>query len=149
MSDLKLPNINKVTIAGNLTRDPELKHTAGGHSICTLGIAYNNKYKTASGDLREETVYINCKVWAKSGEWCAEHLKKGYPVYVEARLSMNEWQDKESGATRRTIELNADRVQALTWENSNGNNLAGGGERPREVVSGEVSEPIPEDDIPF
>lgn len=147
MPDLKFPSINKVTISARLTRDPEMKHTASGHSICSMGLASSRKYNTASGEPREETLFINCKVWAKSGEWCAEHLKKGYPVYVEARLCMNEWTTAE-GETKRIIELNADNVQALTWENTNGNNLAGGGERPVAAIR-QTNEPEGGDDLPF
>jgi len=148
MPDLKMPNVNKVTLAARLTRDPEMKHTNSGHSICSLGLASSRKYKTAGGEQREETLFINCKVWAKSGEWCAEHLKKGYPVYVEARLTMNEWTNA-GGETKRIIELNADNVQALTWENSNGNNLAGGGERPVAAIQQSNEPAYDDDDMPF
>ena len=143
MADLRLPNINKVTIAARLTRDPEMKNTKSGINICSLGLAQSRKYKTKAGEEREDTVFINCTVWDRSGVWCSENLKKGDPVYVEARLSMNEWTTAE-GDTRRIIELNANDVQALSWREQ----LAGGGERPKAAIR-QVEEPASDDDMPF
>lgn len=141
MPDLKMPDINRVQIAGNLTRDPELIQTGSGKTVCKIGIAQNRKY----GE-REEVLYINATCWEKQAEWCGQHLKKGYPVYIEGRLRQNEWQDRQSGETRRTIEITADRIQQLSWEN-----IAGGGEPKPKPKKREVSDDDVDfgDDLPF
>ena len=138
-NELKMPDINTVMIAARLTRDPELKALPGGASVCKLGVAHNKRFKTATGEDREETVFLNVTAWAKQGEWCAEHLKQGYPVIITGRLSQNSWTDKTSGENKTVTEITAHSVQSLTWDGSRGNTSAGGGEH----------EPIPEDDIPF
>jgi len=139
MADLKMPEINRVQIAGNLTRDPEVREVGNGKTVCKIGIAHNRKY----GE-REEVLYINVTCWDKTAEWCSQHLKKGYPVYVEGQLRQNEWQDKQSGETRRTIEINAQRIQQLSWEN-----IAGGGESKPKPKQESVEELAFGDDLPF
>ena len=153
MADLRMPNVNRVTLAGNLTRDPELRYISSGMAVCKLGMAVSNKYKTKTGETREDTLFINVTVWGASGEYCGEHMKKGAPVFVEGRLKMNEWEDKTSGQKRSTIEVTADRVQSLAWEDrGSGGGGQGGGDHggysdaPKPRV---IEEPIPEDDIPF
>jgi single-strand DNA-binding protein len=162
MADLRMPNINKVTIAGNLTRDPELRYINSGMAVCKLGVAVSNKFKTKTGETREDTVFVNVSVWGASAEYCGEHMKKGVPVLVDGHLKMNEWEDKTSGQKRSAIEITADRVQSLAWEDRGGQGGGGGGGQQGGQQGGgnyggysdapkprPIEEPIPEDDIPF
>lgn len=139
MPDLRMPELNKVIIAGNLTRDPELQYLQSGTGLYKFGIAVNRRYKTKEGEQREDTFFINVTVWGKSAEYCGENLKKGKPVLIEGRLQGNEWEDKTTGQKRSAIEIVADRVSQLSWDDAPS--------RPRNARP--VEEPAGEDGIPF
>ncbi|MDX9972946.1 MAG: single-stranded DNA-binding protein [FCB group bacterium] len=150
MSDLRMPDVNRVTLVGRLTRDPELKYLATGSAVCTLGLAVSRFYKTREGERREDTTFINVETWEKTAEYCGQYLKKGRPVFVEGRLRSREWEDKTTGQKRSTIEVRAERIQQLDWdENSGGGGGAGGGGASSRPAPREIEEPVPEDDIPF
>lgn len=118
MSDLKLPDINRTFLAGRLTANPELRYTPGnpGTAVCKLRLAVSRKYRTRDGEAKEKTLFINVTVWDKAAEWVGENLKKGRPVIVEGRLTSDQWEDKQTGQKRTSIEVRADRVQALDWD---------------------------------
>ena len=143
MSDLRMPDVNKVFLAGRLTRDPELRYLPSGMPVCKLGLAVSRFYKTKEGEKREETLFINVTAWGKSGEYCNENLRKGRPVLVEGQLRSNEYVDKE-GQKRTSFEISSERIQSLDW----GDRSPSQGSRPEPRV---IEEPIPEaeDDIPF
>lgn len=148
MADLRMPDLNKVILAGNLTRDPELRFLPSGMAICKLGLASNRRYRSKDGENKEETLFVNATCWGKTAEFVGESFKKGRAVLIEGRLHMNEWEDKTTGQKRSTIEINADRVQSLSWEDRGGPGGASGGGRSKRQES--VPEgPEPEDDIPF
>ncbi len=141
MADLRMPDLNKVYLAGNLTRDPELRYLQSGSAVCKLGLAANRRFRTKDGEQREETLFINVTTWGKTAEYCGENMKKGRPVLVEGRLQANDWEDKTTGQKRTSIEVNALRIQDLSWE-----------DRPKSAAKPApraIEEPIPEDDIPF
>ncbi|HQB84524.1 MAG TPA: single-stranded DNA-binding protein [Candidatus Rifleibacterium sp.] len=105
-------NLNKVFLLGNLTRDPELRHTAQGTSVANFSIAVNRTYKGNDGDFKKETSYFNIIVWGKTGENCAKFLTKGRPVLVEGRLQNRSYETQE-GQKRTVTEIVADNVQLL------------------------------------
>jgi single-strand DNA-binding protein len=152
MADLRMPDLNKVLLAGNLTRDPELRFIPSGMAVCKLGLASNRRYRTKEGENKEETLFINATCWGKTAEFVGENFKKGRAVLIEGRLQMNEWDDKTTGQKRSTIDINADRVQSLSWEDRaggpSGGGGGGGGGRSRRQESAPDG-PEPEDDIPF
>lgn len=158
MSDLRMPDLNKVTLAGRLTRDPELRYVPSGTAVCKLGLAVSRKFKTKTGDSREETLFINVTTWGATAEFCNEYMKKGAPILVEGRLTSDEWEDKNSGQKRTSIEVNADRVQNMAWSDRGAQGGSGGGAQGGSGGGGgyseapkprPIEEPIPEDDIPF
>ena len=158
MADLSIPDINRVTIAGRLTRDPELRYIQSGTAVRKLGLAVSRKFKTKTGETREETLFVNATVWGQSGEWVGERLKKGAPVLVEGSLKSSEWEDKNTGQKRTAIDINATRVQPLAWEDRGGQGGAQQGDGQEGGNYGgysdapsprNIEEPIPEDDIPF
>ena len=144
MSDLRLPDVNSVTIAGRLTRDPELKFLASGAAVCQLGLAVSRKYRD-KGETREDTLFINAEAWNKTAEYAGERLTKGRPVLIEGRLKMDEWDDRDTGKKRTAIKITANRIQALDWD-SDGD---GPSERAPKPQRQHDEGPIPEDDIPF
>jgi len=90
-----MPNLNRVMLMGNLTRDPELRYTTNNNSVCQLGLAINHRWKDANGEQKEEVTFIDCEAWGRTGEVLNQYLKKGKPVYLEGRLKLDQWQDKE------------------------------------------------------
>lgn len=105
-------NLNKVFLIGNLTRDPELKHTAQGTAVSNFSIAVNRSFKGSDGEFKKETDFFNIVVWGKGGENCHRYLSKGRPVLVEGRLQNRQWED-QSGQKRRVTDIVADNVQFL------------------------------------
>lgn len=105
-------NLNKVFLLGNLTRDPELRHTAQGTSVANFSIAVNRSYKGNDGDFKKEVSYFNIVVWGKTGENCAKFLTKGRSVLVEGRLA-NRSYETQDGQKRTITEIVADNVQFL------------------------------------
>ena len=105
-------NINRVVITGNLTRDPELRSTSGGTSVCSLRVAVNSRRKDDSGNWVDKPNYFDVTVWGAQGENCAQYLAKGRPVAVDGRLNWREWEDKEGGK-RQSVDIIADSVQFL------------------------------------
>lgn len=146
MADLRMPDINEVRMAARLTRDPELTYIQNGTALCKFGIAQSRKFKAKSGDMNEETNFFNVTLWGNGAEWVGENIKKGQPVFISGRLRSNEWQDRDTGAKRTAVEIQADRVQTLEWNTE----LAGGGNRNQSKPKPrEIEEPMPQDDIPF
>lgn len=137
MPDLTVPYLNRVLLAGRLTRDPELRYTQSGKAVCTLGLAVARKTKD-----REETLFINAETWEQAAEYCGGYLKKGRPVIVEGRLRLREWESEHG--KRSVIQVQAERVQVLDWE---GDGQAES--RPQPQRRREVAEPEADDDIPF
>ena len=106
-------NINRVVLTGNLTRDPELRSTQSGTSVCSLRLASNTRRKdNASGEWRDKANYLDVTVWGGQGENCARFLAKGRPVAIDGRLEWREWTTDE-GDKRQAVEIVAQTVQFL------------------------------------
>ena len=97
-------NVNKVFLMGNLTREVQLKHTANNTAIANFGIAVNRRYRNSNGENQEETTFVDCEAWARTAETMAKYLTKGRPVFVEGRLRLNEWQDRDGNKRKKRIE---------------------------------------------
>ena len=154
-------NINRVIITGNLTRDPELRSTGSGMSVCSLRIATNTRRKNnATGEWEDKPNYFDVTVWGAQGENCARFLAKGRPVAIDGRLEWREFTDQQ-GNKRQAVEIVADAVQFLGGRDDAGG--GGGGFTPRSDVpvddrdfqpagataSNGHSAPPADDDIPF
>ncbi len=105
-------NLNRVMVAGNLTRDPQVKTLDGGNVVANFGIAVNHNYKNKSGEKCEDTTFVECEAWGRTGELVGQYLSKGSGCFVEGRLRQDEWQDKE-GKTQRKTKVVADSVQFI------------------------------------
>ncbi len=128
-------NINRVVLTGNLTRDPELRSTGSGMSVCSLRIASNTRRKNqATGEWEDKPNFFDVTVWGAQGENCARFLSKGRPVAVDGRLEWREFQDN-AGNKRQAVEIVADAVQFLGGrEDGGGGGGESGGFTPRSDV---------------
>lgn len=104
-------NYNKVIIAGNLTRDPQLRFLANERAVANFGLAVNRRYKGGDGEMKEETAFIDCEAWGRTAELVGQYLAKGRGALVEGRLRMDSWEDKQTGQKRSKLLVSADTVQ--------------------------------------
>lgn len=96
---------SKAIIMGNLTRDPELRNTPSGASVCTFTVAVNRNYKDSSGSLQEAVSFIDCVAWNKPGEIINQYAKKGTGIFISGRLDQRSWEDKTTGSRRSRVEI--------------------------------------------
>lgn len=108
-----MPNLNKAMLMGNLTRDPEIKYTPKGTAIAAFGLAINRNYSTEGGEKREEVTFVDIEAYGKVAEIIGEHCKKGSPLYVEGRLKLDAWDDKQSGQKRSKMKVIAEHFQFI------------------------------------
>ena len=90
-----MPSYNKVLLMGNITRDVQLKQTSGNQSVVEIGVAVNRKYKTKDGQEREEVTFVDCECWGPRAEVIAKYFTKGKPIFIEGRLKLDTWEDKD------------------------------------------------------
>jgi single-strand DNA-binding protein len=146
-----MANINRVVLVGNLTKDPELRTTPSGTSVCKLRVAVNTRQKdAATGEWGDKPNYFDVTVWGNQAESCAQYLSKGRPIGVDGRLDWREW-DAQDGTKRQAVEIIADTVQFL---GSRGDGGAEGGAGNQFVPAGAAAEradfpAAADDDIPF
>jgi len=98
-----MASFNKVILMGNLTRDPELRSTSGGQSVCKFSLAVSRVYKGKDGEKKEETSFIDIEAWNRQAEVIAQYCTKGKPLMVEGRLKLDQWEDKQSGQKRSKL----------------------------------------------
>jgi len=109
-----MASYNKVTLIGNLTRDPEIKYTPKGTAIADIGLAVNRSYSTDSGEKREEVTFIDVTLWGRVAEIVGEYCKKGRPLFVEGRLQLDTWDDKQTGQKRSKLKVVGENIQLLS-----------------------------------
>lgn len=129
---------SKAIITGNLTRDPELRNTPNGASVCSFSVAVNRVYRDSNGEQKEDVSFIDCSAWGKLGEMINQYAKKGSGVLVSGRLDQRSWEDKTSGQKRSRVEIV---VEDFNFT----------GSAPSGSVSASVDAPAPSDvpdDIP-
>lgn len=151
MSDLKIPQVNRILIAGRLTRDPEVRYTQAGTAVATIGVASSRSFKDPkdpSGAWKEETCFVNVVAWAQLAERCGDFLKKGSAVFVEGRLQSRSW-ETEDGSRRSVIEIRADRVQFLDKRGTGGEAQPAFARSSGEAVEEDASASSGDDDLPF
>jgi len=137
-------NVNKVFLMGNLTRDVEIRHTSGNSCVGNFGIAVNRRFKTQAGEQREEVTFVDCTAWGRTAETMAQYLGKGRPVFIEGRLQLEQWDDKNGGGKRSKVSVV---VEAFQFVDSRRDDEGGGGgySSTASVGSGEIDE----SDLPF
>ncbi|NJK90712.1 MAG: single-stranded DNA-binding protein [Blastochloris sp.] len=149
-----MASLNRVFLIGNLTRDPEIRHTPKGTAVGDLALAINMVYRTPEGGEKEEVCYVDVVVWGRQAETCKDYLSKGSPIFVEGRLQLDQWESQQ-GEKRSRLRVRADRVQFLgrgsgsgggSAGGSGGSGRSGGGEREGGYSRGPARDQAPEPD---
>ena len=107
-----MASFNKVILMGNLTRDPELRYTPKGTAIARLGVAVNRRWTSEGGEQREETTFVDVDAFGKQAETLGQYMKKGRPIFIEGRLRLDSWEDKNTGQKRSKLYVVANRVES-------------------------------------
>ena len=153
-------SFNKIIIVGNLGRDPELRYTPQGNAVCNFSMATNEKRRDKSGDLQDITTWFRITLWGRQAENASKYLQKGSPVYIEGRLKLDEWTDRD-GNTRQTLDVTATDMQFISGgrtdgddynDDSGSSNSFGDDSQASSSSSGSTAttQNVPDDDdIPF
>lgn len=136
---------SKAIIAGNLTRDPELRTTPSGANVCGFSVAVNRVFKGSDGQTKDEVSYIDCTAWGKQAETLSQYAKKGTGILVSGRLSQRSWEDKNGGGKRSRTEIVVEDFNFLGGNNSNGNGSSSSAPASSSAAASEADVP---DDIP-
>jgi single-strand DNA-binding protein len=154
-----MASFNKVILAGNLTRDPELRYTPKGTAIANFGLAINRKWKSESGESKEEVTFVDVEAWDRQGEVIAQYFKKGSPILVEGRLKFDQWEDKNTHQKQSKLRVRLESFSFIDTKGTDGGALPDA-PRARPAAStpapaaaaapAEPEAPEPEqDDVPF
>lgn len=108
-----MANFNKVLLMGNLTRDPEVRYTPKGTAIATIGLAVNRTWTTEGGEKKEEVTFVDVEVWGRQAETIGQYMSKGRPLFIEGRLKLDQWDDKESGQKRSKLKVVCENFQFI------------------------------------
>lgn len=145
---------NKVLLMGNLTRDIETRTISPtGTTVANVGLAVNRRYRTKDGENREETTFVDCEAFGRTAEVMAQYLSKGRAVFIEGRLKLDQWEDKQSGQNRSKLKVIIENFQFVDskGDSGGGSGASGGsgGSRSYQPAGAGEHEPMTDDDIPF
>ena len=145
-------SFNKIILVGNLGRDPELRYTPQGTPVCSFTMATNERRKGRDGEMQDTTTWFRVSLWGRQAETASQYLTKGRPVYIEGRLRVEEWTDKE-GRARYTLEVHATDMQFIGGRSDEASGGVGGNARPASSGPAEREShddaPLSDEDIPF
>ena len=152
-----MANFNKVILAGNLTRDPELRYTPKGTAVARITLAVNRTWKGENGESKEEVSFVDVDVWGRQAEVISQYMKKGRPLLVEGRLKQDTWEDKNTKQKQSKLKVV---LESFSFIDSNRSDSGGAPEAPRPArPAATASTPAPEggeadgppegDDVPF
>jgi single-strand DNA-binding protein len=152
-----MANLNKVMLIGNLTRDPELRYTPKGTAVADISLAINRVWNNDQGQRQEETIFVDVTLWGRQAELAQQYLNKGRGVYIEGRLQMDTWDDKETGKKRSKLKVVAENLQFLPDGRGGQGGGSPSGSRPQATASSAsgrgasaaATDVGDEDDIPF
>src|ERR1700676_1253249 len=141
-----MANLNRVLLIGNLTRDPELRYTPKGTAVTEIGLAVNRIYSGEDGEKKEETTFVDVTLWAREAEIAGQYLRKGRPVFIEGRLQLDTWDDKQTGQKRSRLRVVAENLQLLrNRQDSDGSSSSSSSSpAPRRGPSAPAPSPKPE-----
>lgn len=158
-----MANFNKVILAGNLTRDPETKYTSKGTAIASFGMAINRKWKTETGETREEVTFVDIEAYGRQAEVVSQYFKKGRPMLVEGRLKLDQWEDKNTHQKQSKLRVVLESFSFIDSSRGGDAAISSEGARTRTAAApvapaaGGTPAPAPEpdgptveeDDVPF
>ena len=122
-----MASVNKVMLIGNLTRDPEVRYTPKGSAVADIGLAINRYFTLENGEKREETTFVDVVLWGRQAELAQQYLSKGRPVFIEGRLQLDSWEDKNTGQKRSKLRVVGENMQFLGSPKDGGGGGEGGG----------------------
>lgn len=141
--------MNRVILAGNLTRDPDVKEL-GGYKVCAFTLAVSERFKTRDGQQRERVLFIDCENWGAAAEVCGKYLRKGRSVLVEGKLIQESWEDKTTGQKRSKFSLRAENVQFLGQAKKDGDGADAPEAGPNAGVNAPAADVVDDEDpMPF
>ncbi len=130
-----MASYNRVVLMGNLTRDIELRYTPGGTAVTDIGVAVNDRRKTADGEWVEEVTFVDVTLWGRTAEVAGEYLGKGSPIFLEGRLKLDTWE--KDGQKHSKLKVVCDRMQLIGGRDGGGG--GNGGSRSRVAESSSAS----------
>ena len=144
-----MPNFNKVYLMGNLTRDPEMRTTPKGTSVCQFGMAVSRIYNNSNGERQEETTFVDIEAWGRQAETISKYVNKGNPLFVEGRLKLDTWENNE-GEKRSRMKVVLEVFEFISQRGEGGGFSNGSvpDARPSSSAPTQKSEDI-EEDVPF
>lgn len=154
-----MASFNKVILAGNLTRDPELRYTPKGMAVANIGLAVNRTWKSESGEMKEEVSFIDIEAWGRQAEVIAQYMRKGRPLLIEGRLKLDTWEDKNTHQKQSKLKVVLEGFSFIDSNRPDG--AAPGGEAPRRPLPPRPGQAQPsspdaeapsaegDDDVPF
>jgi single-strand DNA-binding protein len=122
-----MASYNKVLLMGNLTRDPQMKYLPNQTAVVDFGLACNRRYKTQSGEDREEVTFVDCSAFGRTAEVINQYFTKGKPIFIEGRLRYETWEDKQGGGKRSKLSVHIDNFQFIGGRDGGGGGGGGGG----------------------
>jgi single-strand DNA-binding protein len=122
-----MASYNKVLLMGNLTRDPQMKYLPNQTAVVDFGLACNRRYKTQSGEDREEVTFVDCSAFGRTAEVINQYFTKGKPIFIEGRLRYETWEDKQGGGKRSKLSVHIDNFQFIGGRDGAGGGGGGGG----------------------
>ena len=158
-----MANFNKVILAGNLTRDPELRYTPSGSAIAKIGLAINRSWRDQNGESRTDTTFVDVDAFGKQAETIGQYLRKGRPILIEGRLRLDSWDDKQTGQKRSRMGVVLETFQFLDGGRGRDDDGGDSGDNPshqqpppapqqqprRPAPTSRQAPPIDDDDVPF
>jgi single-strand DNA-binding protein len=140
-----MANLNRVTLIGRLTRNPEIRFTAKGVQVGELSLAVTRTWKDEAGQRQEETTFIDCTLFGRQAEIVGQYLAKGSPIFLEGRLHLDSWEDKQTGQKRSRLKVVGEHLQFLGQREAEAIPSAAAPVPPRPTVParGERSQPAP------
>lgn len=166
-----MANVNKVMLLGNITRDLEVRYTPKGTAVCDLGMAVNRIRTGDNGERIEEVTYVDVTLWGRQAELAGQYLGKGRSVFIEGRLQLDQWDDKQTGQKRQRLRVVGENMQFIGSSGAQGGGATsspgvpqaqGGGAQPQQQQQAQSPPPPPQggaaaadsfdndsDDIPF
>jgi single-strand DNA-binding protein len=136
-----MANLNKVMLIGNLTRDPELRHTPKGTAVSEISLAINRNWTNDQGQKQEETTFVEVTLWGRQAEVVQQYVTKGSPIYIEGRLQLDSWDDKETGKKRSKLRVIGENFQFLSGKPGSGGGGGGGDYSERSQSSSAAAAP--------
>lgn len=140
---------NKVILLGNLTADPELRTTPNGQNVTSFSLAVNRTWNNAQGEKQEETSFINCTAWGRTGETIAKYVGKGRQLMVSGRLQQRTWQDKDTGKNRSAIDVVVEEFSFVNDGRGEGSSAPRAAKTESPAMDDISDDPIDLSDIPF